>query len=177
LRERLESTLADIALAASIGMEVLSRAVFLVSQRLVVVATISPCCLRTLTRHHRPVPNQAIAHRSSGHSAVITGPQLSAIFAKPSLTTAAPAPNPHRPPSAHRLPAGSFIGGFPTPAPLPRVDRSHRAGIRNPSREQTFERCDYPCFDERHSYIPEKRGAGGAGDACAPRLPRPRLRS
>src|SRR5207245_4802603 len=101
------------------------------------VAIILPRCLRTLTRHHRPVPNQAIELRSSGLSAVISGAQLSAIVAKPSPTTAAPAPNPHRPPSAHRLPAGSFIGGFLTPAPLPRVDRSRRAGIRNPSRPRT----------------------------------------
>src|SRR6516225_493949 len=36
------------------------------------------------------------------------------IPAKPAVT-----PNPHRPPSAHRFPAGSFFGGFPTPAPTP----------------------------------------------------------
>jgi hypothetical protein len=36
--------------------------------------------------------------------------------------------------ASHRLPADSFIGGFPTPAPLTRVDRSRLAGIRNPNR-------------------------------------------
>src|SRR5258708_2513778 len=70
-------------------------------------------------RHHGPVPNQVIEHRSSAHSAVITGAPLSAILAKPSPAKAAPTPNPHSRLGAHRLPAGSFIGGFRTPAPLP----------------------------------------------------------
>ena len=91
-----------------------------------------PCC------GGRMIIVEVFGRGGSGQSAVISGFPLSAIFAKPSLTTADPAPNPHRPPSAHRLPAGAFIGGFPTPAPLPRVDRSRRAGIRNPSRFQTF---------------------------------------
>jgi hypothetical protein len=38
----------------------------------------------------------------------------------------------HRRSSAHRSPAGSFFGGFRTPVPLYRVERSRRAGIRNP---------------------------------------------
>ena len=42
--------------------------------------------------------------------------QLSAIVRKPSPGNAAAAPNPHRRPTAHRLPAGSVIGGFRTPA-------------------------------------------------------------
>jgi hypothetical protein len=57
--------------------------------------------------------------RSSGQSAVISAAQLSAILAKPPSATAAPAPNPHRRPSFHRLPAGSFIGGFRTPPSYP----------------------------------------------------------
>src|SRR5215471_9219207 len=36
-----------------------------------------------------------------------------------------------------RCPAGSFFGGFRTPAFLP-GHRSRRAGIRNPSRKQSF---------------------------------------
>ena len=102
------------------------------------VATRSPWYLRTLARQHRPVPDQAIEHRSSDHPAVITGAQLSAILAKPSTATAAQTSNRHSRPGAHRLPAGSFIGGFRTPAPLARVDRSRWAGIRNPNRKRSF---------------------------------------
>ena len=78
--------------------------------------TISPWYQRTLAQHLGPVPDQAIEHRSSGHPAVITGAQLSAIAAKPSTGTAAQTSNPHSRPGAHRLPAGSFFGGFRTPA-------------------------------------------------------------
>jgi hypothetical protein len=39
--------------------------------------------------------------------------------------------------TARQRPAGSFLGGFRTPAPLP-LDRSPRAGIRNPSRLRSF---------------------------------------
>src|SRR5262249_26352623 len=92
----------------------------------------------TLARHHGPVPDQAIEHHSSDYSAVITGAQLSAIFAKLSTTTAAQTSNRHNRPGAHRLPAGSFIGGFRTPAPLARVDRSRWAGIRNPNRMRSL---------------------------------------
>ena len=80
------------------------------------VVTISPWYLRTLAQHLGPVPDQAIEHRSSGHPAVITGAQLSAIAAKPSTATAAQTSNPHSRPGAHRLPAGYFFGGFRTPA-------------------------------------------------------------
>jgi hypothetical protein len=58
--------------------------------------------------------------------------RLSATFRKTSLATAAAAPNPHRRSNAHRSPAGSFFGSFRTPVPLYRVERSRRAGIRNP---------------------------------------------
>jgi len=51
-------------------------------------------------------------------------------------------------PGAHRLPAGSFIGGFRTPAPLAQVDRSRWAGIRNPNRNRTFT----PRPEERASF-------------------------
>src|SRR5262249_55061905 len=68
--------------------------------------------------HHRSDLNHAVAHRSSGQSAVITGFPLSAISRKPSPGKLSPDPNPHRQPSPHRFPAGSFFGGFRTPAPL-----------------------------------------------------------
>jgi hypothetical protein len=76
-------------------------------------------CLRTPTQHHQPGPNQAIVGRSSGQSVVISTAKLTAISAKLPPATAAPAPNPHRRPSFHRLPAGSSIGGFRTPDLLP----------------------------------------------------------
>ena len=61
---------------------------------------------------------------------------LGDLLAKPSTATAAQTSNRHSRPGAHRLPAGSFIGGFRTPAPLARVDRSRWAGIRNPNRNR-----------------------------------------
>src|SRR5258705_7479389 len=70
------------------------------------------------TAHHPPVLNRAVGHGSSGQSAVTTGFPLSAIPRKPCPGKLAAAPNPHRRPSPHRSPAGSFFGGFPTPALL-----------------------------------------------------------
>src|SRR5262249_40589816 len=107
-------------------------------------ATSSPWCLQTLAPYHRPVPDQAIEHHSSDHSAVIPGAQLSAVFAKPSTATAAQTSNPHSRPAAHRLPAGSFIGGFPTPAPYSGVNHSRPAGIRNPNRKNRKKKRTYP---------------------------------
>ena len=61
------------------------------------------------------------------------------ICAKPSPANAAARPNPHRRPTARRCPAGSFFGGFRTPASAP-AHRSRRAGIRNPSRKRSSAR-------------------------------------
>src|SRR5216684_7175428 len=47
-------------------------------------------------------------------------------------TQAATQPNPHRRQTDHPAPAGSFLGGFRTPAAAP-VDSSRPAGIRNPT--------------------------------------------
>ena len=116
-------------------------------------ALVSPCPLQAPIEHHSPVLNQAVGHGSSGQSAVITGLPLSAILAKPSTATAAHTSNRHSRPGAHCLPAGSFIGGFRTPAPLARVDRSRWAGIRNPNR-RTLARHHGPVPDqaiEHHS--------------------------
>lgn len=71
--------------------------------------------------HHPPALDQAVAHVSSGQSAVKTGFAPSAIPIKPSPGKLAAAPNPHRRPSLHRFSAGSFFGGFRTPALLPGV--------------------------------------------------------
>src|SRR4051812_7619795 len=67
------------------------------------------------------------------------GHQFSMMDGGPPLTTPpSPAPaetaarsNPHRRQTAHQRPAGSFLGGFRTPA-LTTADRPSRAGIRNP---------------------------------------------
>src|SRR5262249_24985911 len=61
--------------------------------------------------------NQTVEYKSNAQSVIISGFQLSAILRKTSPAKAADPPNPHRQPTAHRLPAGSFFGGFPTPAP------------------------------------------------------------
>jgi len=63
----------------------------------------------------------------------------SPISSKPSSANAAAWPNPHRRPTARRRPAGSFFGGFRTPAPLHRADCSCRAGIRNPYRKRSLD--------------------------------------
>ena len=90
---------------------------------------------------------QRITHQpSTGPSStpVAASPQSSAAFspqqflAKPSPSNAAAEPNPHRRPTAYRLPAGSFFGGFRTPASSLRVDGSCQAGIRNPSQNRSF---------------------------------------
>src|SRR5712671_2528999 len=57
------------------------------------------------------------ARTADSRIGIIGGFQLSAILRKPSPGNAAAEPNPHRRPTAHRLPAGSFFGGFRTPAP------------------------------------------------------------
>src|SRR3974390_1811913 len=67
---------------------------------------------------HEPVLHQAVEHGSSGQSAIISGFQLSVISGKSFPAKAAAPPNPHRRPTAHRFPAGSFFGGFRTPALL-----------------------------------------------------------
>ena len=89
---------------------------------------------------HGLVLNHTVEHGSSGQSAIISGFHLSPILGRPSLAKAAATQNPHRP-TAHRCPAGSFFGGFRTPAPLTWVDRSRPAGIRNPLRRR---QCVHP---------------------------------
>ena len=75
--------------------------------------------LQAPTGHHPLVFNYAIGHSSSAQCATNSCLQLSAILRKPSPGQPAAASNPHRQPSSRRCPAGSFFGGFPTPASLP----------------------------------------------------------
>ena len=75
--------------------------------------------LQAPTGHHPLVLNYAIGHSSSAQCATNSRLQLSAILRKPFPGQPAAASNPHRQPSSHRCPAGSFFGGFPTPASLP----------------------------------------------------------
>src|SRR6516162_11020969 len=67
--------------------------------------------------HHGLVLNHTVERGSSGQCAIISGFHLSPILGRPSLAKAAATQSPHRP-TAHRYPAGSFFGGFPTPAPI-----------------------------------------------------------
>src|SRR6185437_6691010 len=69
--------------------------------------------------HHPPVLDQPLGRVSTGQSTVVTGFQLSAISPKSSHGKVAAPPNPHRRAGLHRFPAGSFFGGFRTPAQLP----------------------------------------------------------
>jgi hypothetical protein len=80
------------------------------------------------------VLNHTVEHGSSGQCAIISGFHLLPISGKPSLANAAATPNPHRPPNDHRFPAGSFLRRLSDAGPLYWIDRSRRAGIRNPSR-------------------------------------------
>src|SRR5262252_5022287 len=72
-------------------------------------------------RHHPPVLDQAVGRVSTGQSTVVTGFQLSPIWPQSSHGKVTAAPNPHRRAGPHRSPAGSFFGGFPTPALLPGI--------------------------------------------------------
>ena len=137
--------------------------------------TISPWYLRTLAQHLGPVPDQAIEHRSSGHPAVITGAQLSAIAAKPSTATTAQTSNPHSRPGAHRLPAGSFFGGFRTPAlgsaarvnDPPASETLHESSPPSPSTAGDLAAPPTGCGSVHIAIT--GRGAGGSG-AGAERL-------
>ena len=93
--------------------------------------------LRTPARHHGPVPDQAIEHRSTDHPAVITGAQLSLISAKPSTATAAQTSNPHSRPGAHPPSRGFLLRRLSDAGPRLGCTRQRPAGVRNPSRERT----------------------------------------
>ena len=96
-------------------------------------APVSSRCLQAPAGDHGPVLNQAIEYRSNAQSAIISAFQLSAIFAKPSTATVAPTPNPHSRQAFTAFPRVRSSEAFRR-RPLYWVDRSRRAGIRNPSR-------------------------------------------
>ena len=102
-------------------------------------APVSSRCLQAPAGDHGPVLNQAIEYRSNAQSAIISAFQLSAIFAKPSTATAAPTPNPHSRQAFTAFPRVRSSEAFRR-RPLYWVDRSRRAGIRNPSRKRSSER-------------------------------------
>src|ERR1700724_3364786 len=106
-------------------------------------APVSSRCLQAPAGDHGPVLNQAIEYRSNAQSAIISAFQLSAIFAKPSTATAAPTPNPHSRQALTAFPRVRSSEAFRR-RPLYRVDRSRRAGIRNPSRFRTLGRGEVP---------------------------------
>ena len=102
-------------------------------------APVSSRCLQAPAGDHGPVLNQAIEYRSNAQSAIISAFQLSAIFAKPSTATAAPTPNPHSRQAFTAFPRVRSSEAFRRRL-LYWVDRSRRAGIRNPSRLRSFGR-------------------------------------
>jgi hypothetical protein len=101
-------------------------------------APVSSRCLQAPAGDHALVLNQTIEYRSNAQSAIISAFQLSAIFAKPSTATAVPTPNPHSRQALTAFPRVRSSEAFRR-RPLYRVDRSRRAGIRNPSREPSSE--------------------------------------
>jgi len=101
------------------------------------VASLPPRSLQNHLLHRRSRQNRA-AGRSRGDklaTAIVGPPSTPPANAPP--TQAAALSNPHRRQTPTQRPAGSFLGGFRTPA-LTRADRSERAGIRNPSPKLTF---------------------------------------
>ena len=80
-------------------------------------APVSSQRLQAPAERHRSGLKQVAECGSSAQSAITSSFQLTAIFGKLSPRKAAAASNPHSRPTAHRSPAGSFIGGFRTPAP------------------------------------------------------------
>jgi hypothetical protein len=82
-------------------------------------ALVSSQQLQAPAGHLALVLNHTVKHRSSDHSPSIASFQLSAILRKPSPGKLAAAPNPIDGQVLTRFPAGSFFGGFRTPAPLP----------------------------------------------------------
>jgi hypothetical protein len=88
-------------------------------------APVSSRRLQAPAAPHGLVLNHTVEHGISGQSAIISGFHLSPISGKPSLAKAAATPNSHRRPTAYRCPAGSFFGGFRTPASIP-VNHSRR---------------------------------------------------
>jgi hypothetical protein len=100
-----------------------------------------------------PVPNQPVEYDASHQFAIISGFQLSAIFTKPSAGNAAAATNPHRRPSVHRFPAGSFFRGFRTPA-LYRIDRSCSGRHPKPFRKPVIRTCFLRTWDNLGALCP-----------------------
>jgi YVTN family beta-propeller protein len=98
-------------------------------------APVSPQRLQMPPGHHPPVLDHAIEYGRSTQPTIISGFQLSAILGKPSPAKAAALSNLHR---AKRSPLSRafVLRRLSDAGPLYWVDRSRRAGIRNPSRKK-----------------------------------------
>src|SRR6516164_8846893 len=79
-------------------------------------ASLSPHRLQRRTPHRRSGQNRPRDHRSSDKiaAAVVPLPPTTPVNASPAQAAASSNPHSHQPPT--RRPAGSFLGGFRTPA-------------------------------------------------------------
>ena len=112
----------------------------------------------------------------SARSAIISGSQLSPTCAKPSPANAAARPNPHRRPTARRCPAGSFFGGFRTPALGPRARLLAPGRHPKPFPLPTFPRVpSWEAFGRRTSYRAQIGHPGPASETLPDSRPTSRL--
>ena len=137
-------------------------------------------------RRTRFIPTPASAGRASPITASIRpSPSVAAAVSprspaasssrrssrKPSLRKAAAASNPHSRPTARRPPAGSFLGGFRTPAPY--TGPIARAGPASETLPDSRPRCHRYCCAKQQTLpsarerTPQGRG-GGPRDRSQP---------
>src|SRR5215470_3270885 len=101
------------------------------------MAPLSPRRLRTHLLHLRSRQNRPVDRRRDDDPSTAIADPTPITPASASLTQAAAPSNPHRRQPPTQPPAGSFLGAFGR-RPSVHADRSPRAGIRNPSPQQSF---------------------------------------
>ena len=101
-------------------------------------ASLSPHPLQKHTTHPRSGQNRPLDHLSSVKiaTAIVLLSPTTPVGASPAQPGAPSNPHSRRPPT--RRPAGSFLGGFRTPALRAPANSYDRAGIRNPSPVPTY---------------------------------------
>src|SRR6516162_5527344 len=114
-------------------------------------ASLSPHRLQRRTPHRRSGQNRPRDHRSSDKiaAAVVPLPPTTPVNASPAQAAASSNPHSRQPPT--RRPAGSFLGGFRTPALRARANSYDRAGIRNPTPFPPFEGYSARAYSDHSS--------------------------